>query len=118
MTKRKFNQLKKWYFDNLGILVLLLFLFIISTAVVRMPYLNFLFGPSISIPVFLCALYLFFPPSNKTLVFLAVVILIFSFVFVVLRLNFLVELLGGLLFLLIIFMFINYGRSLVEKEKG
>lgn len=115
---RLIEDIKKWYMDNLGKLVLLFFVVVFfTTSVAYIPYLNIIIRSSIGILISLVTLYLLFPPPTKVLVFISGATLSLSYIFVMLKINFIVDLLGSLLFLLLLLTLINYIRDINDKKK-
>jgi len=108
--------MKKWYFANLGKIVLLSLVIVLFTVTVSyVPYFNLLLRWS-GILVSIITFYLLFPQSTKTLVILSMVVLFFAFLCTLVKLDSLVEASGSLLMLILIFIAINYGKGFFGKE--
>src|SRR3972149_1768466 len=117
MINTIFEEIKKWYLRNLGKIVFLFLVTVFFTVTIMfIPYLNILLGSSVGILISLVTFYLLFPPPTKVLAYISVIVLFFAYIFVVLQLNFMAELMGNLLFLLLVFIAINYGKSFSRKE--
>lgn len=119
MIRSKLETIKKWYNNNLGKIVLLFFVVVFfTTSIAYIPYLNIILRSSVGILISLVTFYLLFPPSLKTLTYICLTVILLSFIFVVLKLNFVIDLLGGLIFLLLIFMLINFAKDFYKREKA
>lgn len=118
MINVQIEKIKKWYNHRLGRIVLLcLIVVFFTTTVIYIPYFNILFGSSTGFLISFIVWYFLFSPSMKTLIFMCMFALVIAFVCTALKLNFLVEISGNILFVLMVFMLINYGRNLDENKK-
>ena len=118
MIKTKFENINKWYNKNLGKIVLLFLVVVFfTTSIAYIPYLNIILRSSMGILISLIVFYLLFPPPTKFLTFLCIMVLFLSYISVVLRVNFILDWLGSLIFLLLIFMITNFANDLHKREK-
>ncbi len=117
MTASMFEKIRRWYYRRLGRIVLLFLVVVLFTLTVAyIPYLNVLLG-SLGILVSLITFYILFPPSTKVLIYISVIASFIACMLLLAELNFIVDLIGNLLFLLLIFIFINYGKSIHEQKE-
>ena len=113
-----FKKIGKWYSNSLGkLLLFFIIVVIVSLMIVYTPYLNFIFTPTLRMFVILVSFYLLFPLSVNKLVIVSFVIVFADCIFVILGIDFVAEALGNLLYLILIFIFINYVKLIVQ-EKG
>jgi|SRR3989344_4539493 len=116
---KRLESIKKWYNNNLGRMVLLFFVVIFfTTSVAYIPYFNIILRSSVGIVISLITFYLLFPPPTKILASIFIVVLFLSYIFVILKLNFALDSIGGLLFFLLVLMFINYIKDTYKKERA
>lgn len=105
----KKNLLKKWYAMNLGkIVFLLLIVVFFALMVVYAPFLNVIITPEIRTGISIVTWYILFSPRTKTILYICFVILVIGFLYTIIGVSSLIDSVGVLLFLLIIFILINY----------
>lgn len=111
------NKLKNWYYNNIGrLLLFFIIVVIVSLTAAYFPYLSFLFTPAARLLIIFLSLYLLFPLSTNKLVFISVVIIFFAFIFSFLELSFISNSLGDFLYLILVFIFVNYLKSIIKRK--
>lgn len=109
MKRRRINRLKKWYAMNLGkIVFLLLVVVFFALTVVYVPFLNVIITPEIRTGISIIAWYILFLPRTKTILYICFAILVIGFFYTIVGVSSLIDSVGVLLFLLIIFILMNY----------
>lgn len=112
------NRIKEWYRRSINKLVLLLLVIVIvSVTSTYIPYLNFIITPGIRILIILLCIYMLFPLSTGTLVAISIGAIAFAFVFTFIELDFVAQMLGDLLYLLLVFIFVNYIKDFMKNKK-
>ena len=112
------DKLKEWYFRNISKLVLLfMVIVIVSVTSIYIPYLNFLITPGVRVLIIFLSIYILFPLSTRTLTIIAMEAIALSFISTFIELNFIAEILGEFLYLLLVFVFINYIKTFVKNKK-
>lgn len=111
------KKMKDWYINNIGkLLLLFIVIVIISLTAVYIPYLSFILSPGIRLFIILLCFYLLFPLSTNKLVFISVIIIFFAFIFTFLEMSFISNFLGDLLYLILVFIFVNYLKSIIRQK--
>lgn len=106
---KKIKDLKKWYLARLNrTLLLVMIIASIAFVISYIPYLNIVFSRSIGLVFMFILIYILFPPSTNKLVGISIILISLAFIFTLLRLFSLAESLGIILFLVLVFIFINY----------
>lgn len=114
MKKSRLEDLKNWYSRSLGKLVFLFLILVFFTlTTVYIPFLNVVTTPSVGFGLFIIGWYMLFSPTTKVIVGISLVTLLIEFLFTFFSVEFLVEAIAEFLFLLLIFIFVNY----IKEEK-
>lgn len=109
---------KNWYLRNMGKLVLLfIVIVVVSVVFTYIPYLNFIISPVIrTLIIFLC-IYILFPLSTRTLAAISMGAIVLAFIFTLVELDFIAQMLGDILYLLLVSIFINYVKTFIKDKK-
>lgn len=110
-------KLRNWYLKNISKLVLLFIAVVIVTILVAyIPYVNLIISSARGMLIIFLCFYVLFPFSTRTLVMTSIGIIFFAFIFTLVELDYFAEMLGNLLYLLLIFIFINYMKDLIKNK--
>lgn len=111
------SRVNLWYQRNLSKIVVLLVILFLSLLFREIPYVNIFFDLRIPVIVFFIASYVLFRPEIKSLVFFALILLLFCFILTILRLFYLAQELGNFIYGLFVLIFLKlFWQSLKEKE--
>lgn len=115
----KIGALKDWYNRNLNKIVFLLCIIVIFTLFFTyIPFFNVIFSPIIGILLAFISYYFLFSPSNISLVMIAFIALFIAFIGTLFHeLSAFAEIMGEVLYILLIFIFINSLKE-VKKKNG
>lgn len=112
------DKIKNWYINKIArLLLFFIVIVVVSLTAVYIPYLSFIFSPGLRVFIIFLSFYLLFPLSTSKLVYISIVSICFAFIFTILEMKFMAEPLGELLYLILVFIFINYVKS-IFKEKN
>lgn len=112
------NNVGNWYRSSLGRIVLLLIVIVIVTLTVAYtPYLNIVISPSTRFLIVFLVWYILFSPSANLLISFCMILLFTAVVTTLLDLDFLSESFGGIIYLLLVLILINYVTSFFQKER-
>lgn len=108
----------KWYKNSLERIVLFFSIILVVTlVVVYIPYVNIFLSPYIRLFLIFVFFYLLFPLPIKHFVVLALIVLFFTFIAVIFRINQLAIVLGELLYLFLIFILVDLIKGLAGKKE-
>lgn len=109
MNKFDLTALVKAYDKNLKKIVFLLLILVFFTlTVVYIPFLNVFATPIMGFGIFIVMWYILFPPSIKFLVYASLGLIVLAYIATIFEIGILQDAIGQLLFVLAIFIFINY----------
>jgi hypothetical protein len=115
MTQLK-ESIIHWYCRSTDRIVLLFLVIVLFTLIiVYVPYLNVLILPSLGGLIVFSMWYILFPPTVRSLVYVAIGMLCISFGFTVIGIHSFAERIGNILYLLIVFIFITLFRSFIRR---
>ena len=118
MFKFNFSKTKEWYLSNIGKLLLFFIVVVVISLTSGIPYLSFILSPGIRLFIVFICFYILFPLSTNKLIVIAGIAIVLSFIFTILDMDFLTEPLGQLLYFFLVFILVNYIKSIFkEKEK-
>lgn len=113
----KLKNLKNDYKENLDKVVLFFIIIVVFTlTVVYIPYLNILFSLINGLALVVISWYVLFHPSQKTLIIISLIALFFAYGFTFLKIVFIQEMLGNLIFLFLVFILINLIKESIKNE--
>ena len=111
-------RLKNWYLKNISKLVLLFMVIVIASVTsIYIPYLNFIITPGARILIIFLCIYILFPLSTRVLAIVAMGAIALALFFTLIELSFIAELLGNFLYLLLVFVFVNYMKTFIKNKK-
>lgn len=111
------QSLSDWYEKNIGRIVLLLIILVFSTITVAyIPYLNVFITAEIGMGVAFFSWYVIFWPSTDLLIAMAGAVLVISMGLATLRLSSLDDIMGSILYALLVAILINYGRDMAKQK--
>lgn len=109
---------KNWYLRNMGKLVLLfIVIVVVSVVFAYIPYLNFIISPIIRVLIIFLCIYILFPLSTRTLAAISMGAIVLAFIFTLVELDFIAQMLGDILYLLLVSIFINYVKAFIKDKK-
>lgn len=115
--RRKIDDFKRWYRVNLSKLVLFFVIAVmLSLVFIYIPFVNLVLNPAFNIVILIIIWFILFPQSIASLVWVSIVVLILAFIPSLFRIDFIAEYLGGLLYLLLIMIFIRYAKDLFSSS--
>lgn len=112
------TRVKNWYLRNMSKLVLLfIVIVVVSVTSAYIPYFNFIISPGVRVLIIFLCIYILFPLSTYTLVAISIVAILLAFIFTFIELDFVAQTLGDLLYLLLVFIFVNYVKTFIKYKK-
>lgn len=110
------DQLYRWYAKSLKKIVLLFIIIVVFTLLlIYLPFANLIFTASVGFFITFISWYILFSPGTKILIIISFSVILLSAILTFVELNFFVESLGILLYLMISFISVNLFR---EKNDG
>ena len=113
-----FNLTKatQWYEENLKKIVFLLLVLVFSTlTVVYIPFLNVFITPSVGFGILIIVWYILFSPNTKLLVYFSLVLIGIAYIATIFDIDALWNGISQFLFIVIIFILINYLKNDSEE---
>lgn len=118
MFRLNLAKMKEWYIGNIGKLLLFFIVVVVISLTSGIPYLSFILSPGKRFFIVSLCFYLIFPLSTNKLIFIAGVTTVLAFILTVLEMDFISEPLGQMLYLLLVFILVDYIKSIIkEKDK-
>ncbi len=109
MRIKYLKKLTRWYNKNLGKLVFLLITIVfITLTLVYTPFLNVVITPEVRYGICVVVWYILFSPKTKTIILVSLISLGVGIVYTIFGLSSFIDSIGVFIFILIIFIFINY----------
>ena len=111
------QALSAWYEKNIARIVLFLVILVFSTVTVTyIPYLNVFITAEIGMGIAFFSWYAIFWPSTRLLIAMAVVILVISMGLAALRLTSLDDIIGSILYALLVAILTNYAKDMAKQK--
>ncbi len=113
----KKQALSAWYKNNIARIVLLLIILVFSTVTVTyIPYFNVFITAEIGMGIAFFSWYVIFWPSTGLLTAIAGALLVISMGLASLRLTSLDDIIGSILYALLVAIFINYAKVMAKQK--
>lgn len=111
------TKLINWYLKSMSKLVLLFMIIVVASVTsIYVPYLNFLISPGVRMLIIFMTIYILFPLSTRILVGISMGVIAMASIFTFIELAFIAQVMGDLLYLLLVVIFVNYIKNFIKNR--